>query len=195
MAEELSDCQQQLQFEREEKEKATSQVESLCAQAGKLGAELQAVKAAGVDATGDIDSFKVALEEKQTELNKLVSRIEELEAMVARLTKERDLINKKMDRVQAQKDSETSSLKKQLETCSGAVQSQINERDRRINELMEELGNREVCICDAEVALHAISALSKVCTDVQFDDVEELMMLCNFWSPSGIWSRFVLRVL
>lgn len=144
MSEELSDCQQQLQFEREEKSKAVAQVESLCAQAGKLGAELQAVKAAGVDATGDIDSFKVALEEKQTELNKLLSRIEELEGMVARLTKERDLINKKMDRVQAQKDSETSSLKKQLQTCSGEVQSKVNERDRRINELMEELGNREV---------------------------------------------------
>ena len=49
-----------------------------------------------------------------------------------------------MDRVQAQKDAETASLKKQLETCSGEVQSQVNERDRRINELMEELGNREV---------------------------------------------------
>jgi chromosome segregation ATPase len=144
MAEELSDCQEQLQFEREEKHKAVSQVEALCAQAGKLGAELQAVRAAGVDATVDMDSFKLALEEKQTELNKLLSRIEELEGLVARLTKERDLINKKVDRVQAQKDAETLSLKKQLETSSSAVQSEINERDRRINELMEELGNREV---------------------------------------------------
>lgn len=143
MSEELSDCQQQLQIEREEKAKAIAQVESLCAQAGKLGAELQAVKAAGVDATGDI-SFKVALEAKQTELNKLISRIEELEAMVARLSKERDLINKKMDRVQEQKDAETSSLKQQLEKHSSEVQMQVNERDRRINELMEELGNREV---------------------------------------------------
>jgi chromosome segregation ATPase len=144
MSEELSDCQQQLLFEREEKSKAIAQVESLCAQAGKLGAELQAVKAAGLDVTGDIDSFKVALEEKQTELNKLMSRIEELEAVSARLSKERDLINKKMDRVQAQKDAETSALKRQLEICSGEVQAQVNERDRRINELMEELGNREV---------------------------------------------------
>lgn len=154
MAEELSDCQQQLQFEREEKVKAISQVESLCAQAGKLGAELQAVQAAGIDATGDIDNFKASLEQKQTELNKLVSRIEELEAMVARLSKERDLTNKKMDRVQAQKDAETSALKKQLETCSGEVQLQINERDRRINELMEELGNREVRVLHRPLHLH-----------------------------------------
>jgi chromosome segregation ATPase len=160
MAEELSDVNQQLQFEREEKVKAIAQVESLCAQAGKLGAELEAVKAAGVDATGDIDSFKKALEEKQTEVNKLSSRIDELEAVVARLSKERDLINKKMDRVQAQKDAETSALKQQLEASTGAVQSQINERDRRINELMEELGNREVCTCLSANQVWRTEALS-----------------------------------
>ena len=142
--EEVSDLQQQLQFEKEAKEKSVAQVEHLREETGKLAAELHAAKAAGPESNGDVDSLKAALEDKQSELNKQLSRIEELEGVVARLSKERDLINKKMDRVQTQKEAETKALKAQLDASVGEVQTEVNERDRRINDLMEELGNREV---------------------------------------------------
>lgn len=142
--EELNDAQQASVFEKEAKEKATSQVEHLRAENAKLAAETQAAKAAGPVSNGDVDSLQRALEQQQAEVNKHLSRIEELEGVVARLTKERDLINKKMDRVQTQKEAETKALKAQLDASVGAVQTEVNERDRRINELMEELGNREV---------------------------------------------------
>jgi hypothetical protein len=62
---------------------------------------------------------------------------------VTRLTKEKDLINKKMERVQQQKDAETQQLKAKLEASAGATRAEVNERDRKINQLVEELGNRE----------------------------------------------------
>lgn len=142
--EEVTDLQQQLQFEKEAKEKTVAQVEHLRAESAKLAAEVHAAKAGGPANNGDVDSLKAALEEAQTEGNKQLSRIEELEGVVARLSKERDLINKKMDRVQTQKEAETKALKAQLDASVGEVQTEVNERDRRINELMEELGNREV---------------------------------------------------
>lgn len=142
--EEVTDLQQQLQFEKEAKEKSVAQVEHLRSETAKLAAEVHAAKASGPANNGDVDSLKAALEEKQAESNKQLSRIEELEGVVARLSKERDLINKKMDRVQTQKEAETKALKAQLESSAGEGQAELNKKDRRINELMEELGNREV---------------------------------------------------
>lgn len=49
-----------------------------------------------------------------------------------------------MERTAAQKEAETRALKAQLEESTGVTQQQINEKDRKINELMEDLGNKEV---------------------------------------------------
>ena len=53
-------------------------------------------------------------------------------------------VQKKMERTAAQKEAETRALKAQLEESTGVTQQQINEKDRKINELMEDLGNKEV---------------------------------------------------
>jgi chromosome segregation ATPase len=139
--------QQQVQFEKEEKAAAISNVEQLRGDVARLDAELETLKASGVDSGGDIEDLKKALEDRQTQLNIQIARVEELETQAGRLLKEKDLINKKMERVQTQKDAETQQLKTALAAASGATQDEINERDRKINELMEDLGNREVRCC------------------------------------------------
>jgi chromosome segregation ATPase len=122
------------------------QVEGLRKDVARFESELEAVKASGMVGEGDVNDLKRALEDKQTQLNVHITRCEDLESQVVRLTKEKDLINKKMDRVQQQKDMETAQLKQKVAETAGITQEQINERDRKINGLVEELGNREVMI-------------------------------------------------
>ena len=142
--EELAELQQQVNFEKEEKAAATAQVDALRKDVARVSAELEAFKASGASGEGDLHDLKATLEDKQTQLNDQIAKVEDLESQVGRLSKEKDLINKKMERVQQQKDAETRQLKQQLESSAGATQDQINERDRKINELVEELGDREV---------------------------------------------------
>jgi chromosome segregation ATPase len=144
LKEEMTELQQQLAFEKEEKKSAVMQVENLRKDVARIDSELEAFKASGASGQGDLNDLKQALEDKQTQLNAQIARVEELDSQVSRLSKEKDLINRKMDRVQQQKEAETRHLKSQLEASTGATQEQINERDRKINELVEELGDREV---------------------------------------------------
>jgi chromosome segregation ATPase len=154
------------------------QVEGLRKDVARIESELEAVKASGVAGEGDINDLKRALEDKQTQLNAHITKCEELETQVTRLTKEKDLINKKMDRVQQQKDLETAALKAKVAESAGITQDQINERDRKINALVEELGNREVMINETKRDLENLKVDMQVCSC--------LLQLPHFLQPQAV---------
>ena len=120
-------------------------MDSLRSELGHANAEVQASKAANSGMSSkETAQFEQMITQKQKLLDDATAKVEDMESQVKKLSKEKELIQKKIERVVAQKEQETSELKIRLEESTSAATTDLNERDRKINDLVEQLGNSEV---------------------------------------------------
>ncbi|GFH29556.1 kinesin-like calmodulin binding protein, partial [Haematococcus lacustris] len=78
--------------------------------------------------------LEAALESKQRELSEVTERCVAAEKKCSQLAKEKELIEKKMQRVERAKEQEVVELRGKLEAAQGDVRGQLKTKDDKISE-------------------------------------------------------------
>jgi hypothetical protein len=87
-----------------------------------------------------------------------VHRVNSLDKQVKQLGKEKELIEKKMARIEAAKAAETSELRGKLEAAQADVRMQLKERDTKISTLVDELATTTALYNEAKGELDQVLA-------------------------------------
>ena len=72
--------------------------------------------------------------------------------------KEKELLEKRMQRLETARAGDIAALQADLDATKGNVRDQLKERDSKINELIEELGNTQAMLTDKTSELAQVSA-------------------------------------
>jgi hypothetical protein len=73
--------------------------------------------------------------------------------------KEKELIEKKLARMEAARSLDVSALQAELDSTKGSIREQLKEKDVKINELIEELGNTQAMLSDKSSELEQVPTL------------------------------------
>ncbi|GMH43112.1 hypothetical protein BSKO_11034 [Bryopsis sp. KO-2023] len=134
----------------ESKQKLEEEIELLTVQIAEAQEEqskAEQVQAAAVDAAKEaVDAEKVreleiTIQQKTETLQDVSEKVQHLEKQYKQAMKEKDLMEKKMQRLEKSRDTETNELKERLAAAQEHVGHQLLEKDAKINELVEELSN------------------------------------------------------
>lgn len=73
--------------------------------------------------------------------------------------KEVELLEKKMQRLEAARAAEIAQLTAELQSARDSVVEQLSAKDSKVNDLIEELGNTQALLSEKEAALAEVGAL------------------------------------
>ena len=75
-------------------------------------------------------------------------------------------MEKKFARLEAARSTDVTSLQAELDSLKVGAREQLNERDAKINELVEELGNTQALLSDKSNELDQVGVLSPTITSL-----------------------------
>ncbi|KAG2501877.1 hypothetical protein HYH03_000375 [Edaphochlamys debaryana] len=189
LAGELADAKESLAEEQSTKDGLNEQISRLTAEVDTLQTELavakaDAAKAAAASAVGGaaavaaatvaadntaVRELEALLETRNKELAELNDKHTALDKRCTQLQKEKELIEKKMQRIEKAKDTETGELRSQLEAVQGDIQAQMKLKDDKITEIMEELASINALYVEAKGELDQTRADA-----AELDELREL---------------------
>ncbi|CAD7699890.1 unnamed protein product [Ostreobium quekettii] len=159
VAEELEEAMERLKAEEDacaevldlkgKQEKELKALEEQLVQAREELGAAEAVKAAAVDAAKEaadaakVKELEIGIQKKCEHLQQLNDRVQSLEKQYKQASKEKDLMEKKMQRLEKSREAETQELREKLDVAQGTVSEQMEEKEAKIMDLMEELGKME----------------------------------------------------
>ncbi|CAD7703005.1 unnamed protein product [Ostreobium quekettii] len=124
------------------------QIDKMRAEYDEISAAVAAAEhvRAGLVSKQSVDSLKVKelkiiLEQKTNEVEEASTRAVSLEKECQKMQKGKELTEKKMNRIDKTKESETRALKEQVESATGQLRDQLHSKDMKINDYMEQLAN------------------------------------------------------
>ncbi|PNW82236.1 hypothetical protein CHLRE_06g278125v5 [Chlamydomonas reinhardtii] len=178
LAGELADAKESLTEEQAAKDLLNENINRLTAEVDTLQTELAVAKAsaaqaavAGAAAAGGaaaiaaaatddkaVRELEVLLETRNKELADANDKMAALDKRCTQLQKEKELIEKKMQRIEKAKETETTELRSQLELVQGDIQAQIKLKDAKITEIMEELASINALYVEAKSELEGTRA-------------------------------------
>lgn len=155
---ELNDATEQLRNEDEAKNDLQAQISTLNKELDQARTELEVAKAGvgvGVGAaaavaasdslvavdTARVRELEALIEARTKEYQEALEKVAQLDKQVKQLGKEKELIEKKMQRIEKAKEQETKELRDKLEATQGDIRAQLQLKDGKINEAMEELAS------------------------------------------------------
>lgn len=83
--------------------------------------------------------------------------------------KEKELLDKKVARLEAARSTDVSALQTELEASKTSAREQLKERDAKVNELIEELGNTQALLSDKTEELAQVT-LVRTFRKIQADE-------------------------
>ncbi|GAX81265.1 hypothetical protein CEUSTIGMA_g8697.t1 [Chlamydomonas eustigma] len=186
---ELEDVQEQLKREEDARGKLEDQVQSLRQEMEVARTELAVAKVHGggaggaiaevAAAGGAVDTVRLAelealLETRTREVSEMSDKVSSLEKRCAQAQKEKELIEKKMQRMEKAKEVEVAELREKLEGSQGDVRAQLKAKDDKINEVMDELAGINALYSEAKAEVDASKADQQELTDLREmkEDVE-----------------------
>lgn len=123
-----------LEANKQEIEVTKAKSTAAAAAAAAAGAELAAIDMAR------FEQLEELLKERSEQLSILNDKHKETEKRVTALTKEKTMVEAKLKRIEKSMEQENKELRSKLEGVTGNVKQQLQEKDAKLNELAEELG-------------------------------------------------------
>ncbi|KAL3130979.1 hypothetical protein ABBQ38_000302 [Trebouxia sp. C0009 RCD-2024] len=95
-----------------------------------------------------------------SQVNAATEQLRSTETALKESQKEKELLEKKLERTEKARAQEVASLTEELELSRGGIRDQLKEKDAKINSLVEELGNSQAMLNDKVAELAEISTES-----------------------------------
>jgi hypothetical protein len=108
---------------------------------------------------GDLMDYQAGVEAVAIDLSSLnlsggdPAALQAIEARIRKAEGERAALAQKLARIDEDHSKEMNKLQAELDAARGPVKDQLKQKDTKINELMEELGNKEMLLNEAQVSL------------------------------------------
>lgn len=133
-----------------------------------------------------ITELESMLEQRSNELHETNERAAGLDKQVRQLLKEKELTEKKIQRIEKAKDQECKELRDKLDSVQGDVRIQLQAKDAKINEIMEELADATALYNEAkqEMADHKadqeeLEELREMKEDIERKEKQQAMIIEN----------------
>lgn len=166
----VAELQRQLDEARTALDEATTRLNSLESERAHMTDELGVLRGGGTGmvaaAAFDLASLNLSGDDEE-KYKQLVAAISAAEA-------ERAVLTQRLARMEEQHTAEVEKLNKELDASRGPVKEQLKQKDAKINDLTEELGNKTVLLAEATARIAATGDAEKELAELREmkEDVE-----------------------
>lgn len=190
---ELQDLTEHLHHEEDARNALLDQVAVLQRELTETRNELDVTKASYVNSAAAqqehdtrVQDLEVLLDARSKEVEEAHARVAAVEKQLVQLAKEKELIEKKIGRLEKAKEQETNELKARLEETQAEARTQIAAKDARINEVIDKLAETNSMYEAARAEAEQIRAdeaeleeLREMRADIERKDKQHAMIIEN----------------